>query len=90
MPKEVGLPDRVFMYEIDQIAFILELDEQYVKRNLLHYDRRSVGAIPKDKMLAVDVSPDDAKRPHWRVSENSLKRWLRYKGWRIRERGYIT
>jgi hypothetical protein len=40
-------------------------------------------------MLARDISPDDAERPDWRVSEKDFVRWLRFKGFRYHERGYI-
>lgn len=87
--RDVGLPVREFMYTIDQIAYLLAVTENHLKRHLLHFEGRSVGACPKDKILAVDISPDDAPRPEWRVAERHLKRWMRYKGWKIYEHGYL-
>lgn len=89
MPKDLGLPIRPFMYTLDQIAFLLEVKEEYLKNNLLFFEGRSVGVCPKDKMLAIDISPDDAPRPEWRVTEVHLKRWMRFKGWKIYDRGYV-
>lgn len=86
---EVGLPLRPFMYTIDQIAYLLEVGEPQVRASYLHYEGRSVGVCPKDRMLAVDISPDNATRPEWRVAEVHLKRWMRFKGWKIVDRGYV-
>lgn len=77
------------MFTIDQIAFLLELEEEYVKKFLLHYEGRSVGPCPRDRLMAVDVSPDSAPKPEWRVAEKHLKRWMRFKGWKIYDRGYV-
>lgn len=89
MSDNMGLPVREFMYTIDQIAFLLSASDQYVKQNLLHYEGRSVGPCPRDRMLAVDISPDDAAKPEWRIAEKHLKRWMRFKGWKIYDRGYV-
>lgn len=85
----VGLPIREFMYTTDQIAFMLEISEKNLKANYLFYEGRSVGVRPRDKLLAVDISPDDAARPEWRIAERILRSWMRHKGWKIYERGYI-
>ena len=87
--RDIGLPVREFMYTLDQIAFLLSIDEALLKRSYLHYESRSVGHCPKDKLLAVDISPDDDPKVEWRVAERHLKRWIRYKGWKLYERGYI-
>lgn len=77
------------MYTIDQISYLLQVSESYLKRSLLFYEGRSVGVCPKDKMLAIDISPDDADKAEWRVAEKHLKRWMRFKGWKIYDRGYV-
>lgn len=87
--RDIGLPIREFMYTLDQIAFMLEVSERYLKENLIHYEGRTVGVLNKDRLLAVDISPDSASTPEWRVSERHLKRWMRFKGWKIYERGYL-
>jgi hypothetical protein len=89
MPDPLGLPVREFMYTIDQIAYLLSLDEDYVKRHLIFYTGRSVGVCSRDKMQAVDVSPDSASKAEWRVAERFLKRWMRFKGWKIYDRGIV-
>lgn len=87
--RDIGLPVREFMYTLDQIAFLLSVDEAYLKRSMIHFDNRSIGACPKDRMLAVDISPDSATKAEWRVAERHLKRWMRFKGWKIYDRGYV-
>lgn len=87
--RDIGLPVREFMYTLDQIAFLLSIEEKNLKQSYLHYDGRSVGPCPKDHLLAVDISPDNSPRPEWRVAERHLKRWMRLKGWKIYERGYV-
>lgn len=85
----VGLPAKPFLYTIDQIAQLLSLDEKSVRASYLFYQGKSVGSLPKDKMLARDISPDDAEKPEWRVTERDLIRWMRFKGIRYHERGYV-
>lgn len=84
-----GLPFKEFMYTIDQIAFILGLTERKLRTEYIHYEGRSVGVCPRDHLLAIDISPDDAARPEWRIAERHLKRWMRFKGWKIYDRGYV-
>lgn len=76
------------MFTLDQIAFLLDLGEPYFKANYVHYEGRSVGAPGKDRMVAVNIAPEGQK-PEWRVPERHLKRWLRFKGWKFYDRGYI-
>lgn len=88
--RDVGLPVREFLYTIDQIAFLLATSEENLRQNLLHYQGRSVGVCPKGRMLAVDISNEGSTRPEWRVAERHLKQWMRFKGWKIYDRGYVT
>jgi len=88
MSKDVGLPIREFMYTIDQIAYLLDTSERYLKENLIHYDGRTVGAVGRDRMLAVNIAPE-GKTPEWRVAERHLRRWMKFKGWKLYERGYV-
>lgn len=88
--RRLGLPLKPFFYTLDQIAYLLEVEERYLKGSLIHFEGRSVGVCPRDRMKAVDISPDDAKRPDWRVDEKTFIRWLRFKGYRYHERGYIS
>jgi len=83
----IGLPPRIFMYTPDQIAAMLSLDETYVKKNLLFYDKRQPGIRPKAKLRAINIAPE-GETPVWRVSERELIRYLRGRGLKFYERGY--
>lgn len=83
--ERFGLPLRVFLYTVDQIATLLQVDDKTVKTNYLHYEERSVGFRPHDRMSARNIAPNGEK-PDWRVAEAELVRWLRYKGFKIYNR----
>lgn len=84
----VGLPPKPFFYTIEQVAYLLNLEERYVKNLLLHYQERSVGPCPRDKIYAVNMAPA-GETPVWRVNERSLVSFMRFKGLRYYERGYV-
>lgn len=84
----VGLPPKPFLYTIDQLSALLDLDEDYIKQNLLHYAGRSTGSLPKSKMYAVNIAAEGEK-PEWRVPERRLISWMRFRGIRYYERGYV-
>lgn len=86
--KSVGLPVRNFMYTPDQIAFLLEVEERQIKQHYLHYEGRSVGVCPKDKMKARNIAPEGMK-PEWRVLDIDFVRWMRFKGFKVYERGWV-
>ncbi len=83
----VGLPQRPFLYTLDQIATLLAVDEAALRASV-HFEGRSVGARPVKKMLARNIAPE-GRRPDWRVAERELIRWLRTKGFRFYERGWV-
>lgn len=85
----VGLPPRVFFYTPDQIAFMFEVTEDYVKKRMLFYEGREPGIPPKTKLRAVNIAPE-GETPQWRVSENVLMGYLRSKGVKFYTRGYVS
>lgn len=86
--KSVGLPVRNFLYTVDQIAFLIEVSEATVKQSYLHYEGRSTGVCPKDRMIARNIAPVGEK-PEWRVLDTAFVRWMRFKGFKVYERGYV-
>ena len=81
LTERLGLPVKPFMYTPFQIAALLEMEEQSVRTNLLHYEGRSIGVCPKNKMRAYNVMPEDGETaPKWRIPESSLVAYLRHKG----------
>jgi hypothetical protein len=88
-PEWVALPTRLFLYTPDQVAMILNVDLRTVMASYLWYEGRQVGAHDYDKLRAVDISEDRSKPPRWRVSEQELIRWMRRKGFKYYERGWV-
>lgn len=83
----VGMPPRIFMYTVDQIAGMLEAKESWVRKSLLFYDEREPGIAPKSKMRAVNIAPD-GETPQWRVTEREFIRYLKRHGVKYYQRGY--
>jgi hypothetical protein len=79
----------MFFYTPDQIATLLELDVKYVMQKMLFYERREPGIVPRTKMRAVNIAPE-GEPPIWRVSERTLIAYLKSKGIRYYERGYLS
>lgn len=87
--KAVGLPPRTFLYTLDQIATMVGLDETQVARSYVYFDRRTPGLKTADQMRSVNIAgPDDM--PEWRIAERELVRWLKYKGFRVVDRGWVS
>jgi len=84
----MGLPVRPFLYTLDQIATLISLTDASLARHL-HYDGRSVGPRHPDRLLARNLAATGDK-PEWRVAEHELIRWVRRKGFRVYERGWVN
>lgn len=82
----IDLPQKTFLYTVDQIATMINVSERTCKQKHLFYSGRSVGSHDLDRMFAVNIAPEGS-RPDWRVSEKEFKRWLKRKGFRFREMG---
>lgn len=88
-PELVGLPPRMFLYTLDQIATILALELKTVRASYIFYEGRDVGIVSRDLMVARNISPVGTL-PEWRVAQTELVRWMRRKGFRWIERGYVS
>lgn len=86
--REVRLPPRLFLYTMDQVAVILDVTTNQVKNNIAFFEGRSIGRSRKEEMRFRNIAAPDEK-PDWRVSEHDLVRWLKFKGYKYYERGYI-
>lgn len=87
--QQPWLPPRPFLYALDQIAALLNIEEEQLRRHYIFFERRSTGIRYPDLIRAVNVAPEVA-RVKWRVTENELKRWMQYKGFRYMERDWIV
>lgn len=83
------LPPRPFLYTLDQIASLLYVDFRYLKKNYIYYDAWTVGPHYPDFILARNIARQ-GKPPDWRVPEHELARWLKRKGFRLHQRGWVT
>lgn len=88
-PASVGLPIKVFLYTLDQVASMLSLSVERLQRGgYIHYDGQTVGAPKADLLKAVSIAPPGSSNPEWRISEAELVRWMKRKGLRVYTRGY--
>lgn len=83
--KKVSLPYRPFLFTVDQISVLLDLDEKIIKREYIYFEGRSVGARFGHLLLARNIAPPD-EPPEWRITERELVRFMRYRGFKYYER----
>lgn len=85
----VGLPVRVFLFTLDQIAVVINVSVPTVKKSYIYFEGRSIGVRHRYLMVARNIAPPDEK-PDWRVAERELIRWLKFKKFRYYEVGTIS
>lgn len=74
--QKYNLPPRPFLYTLDQIMDILRYEKVEDVAKSVHFDGRTPGVPPKEKILARNIAgPDD--KPEWRIEEGEFIRWLR-------------
>jgi hypothetical protein len=66
---------------------MLEMTPDYIMKNMLFFEGRSPGICPKNKMRAQNLAPEGLT-PEWRISEQSLVRYLKRNGVQFYTRGY--
>lgn len=79
--QKIELPKRPFLYTVDQLCSLLQMTRPGLNK-YLWYRGRSTYARDKHHMVAVNIARPD-EQPDWRVDEQELTRWLRYKGFRV-------
>lgn len=87
-PEKIGLPPRIFLYSLDQIAMLLDIELKSLKSNYIYYEGRSTGVRRRDYISSRNIAPDGEK-PEWRVAEKELIRWFKHKGFKYIERGWL-
>ena len=87
--ERIGLPPRIILYTVDQLASILAVTEQYLHTKLLYHEGRDTGIRSADYMSARNIAPPNEK-PEWRVAERELTRWMKKKGFRFYDRSTLT
>ena len=84
----VGLPSRPFLYTTDQVCMMLAVSEGYLRLEYAHWEGLSIGIPSSDRIVFRNIAPRGAS-PQWRCSERELIRFLRYKGYKYYERGFV-
>jgi hypothetical protein len=79
--QAVGLPPQPFLYTLDQITQIINVQRRTLTK-YLHFAGVTPGKCPKDKMLTANLS-SVGETADWRVADAELIRWLRHKGFRV-------
>jgi hypothetical protein len=80
--KKFNFPLRVWFFTVEEIAEMLAVDLDKVKREYVYYLGLTPGVAKKDLLKAANLSPLDAT-PEWRISEEEFARWLRVKGFTV-------
>lgn len=86
--EPVGLPPRPFLYTLDQVAQIVSIELDQLRLRHIHFENRTVGGRHPARMLARNIA-EASDKPDWRVAEQELIRWMRHKGFKYYERGWI-
>ena len=75
--RKVGLPPRIFFYTLDQVAAMLQVDEDELRKRYLYFAGRDVGFQQPGQLYVVNISPDS--KAEWRCSDREFMRFLRHK-----------
>lgn len=80
----VQLPPVTFFYTLDQVASMLNMSQENLKREYLYYHLRTTGMKLAHQMVALNIAGENM-RPDWRVEMKEFVRWCRSRGVRIEE-----
>lgn len=83
--KEVGLPVRPFLYTLDQIAGLLSMSKDTLHRLVIYYEGRSVHRRTPEDLQFINLAKRGVKPEVWRCSEEEFIRWMRFKGFKVRD-----
>jgi hypothetical protein len=84
-----ALPAREFMYTLDQVADILNIQVESLRRYVYFrgIDRNLVRE--QDAMVAISITPSALhKRAEWRIPETEFLAFLKKRGLTVYERAY--
>lgn len=82
----LNLPYRPFLYTLDQLAVILGISEDALRKgDYLFFMGRQSGRATPDEIRVHNIAPRTAK-PEWRCEERELMRWMKRKGFRYVDR----
>ncbi len=82
--KKIGLPDVVFLFTIDQVASMMNVEQDTIMSVYLYFQGRSSGPRKRHHMRAVNIAPED-KKAEWRVSLEEFRLWLKRVGFQAKD-----
>ena len=80
-PK-VEMPVRPFLYTMDQVATLLQVNVRDLRAKMVWFRGRSTFAKDNHHLQAINIARPDEK-PDWRIEERELLRWFGYKGYEV-------
>lgn len=80
--ERVGLPPITFLYTLDQISTMLNMNHQTFVSSYVYFQLRSTRPRRPDEMLARNIAGAGCD-PDWRIPQAEFIRWLRFKGFRV-------
>lgn len=83
-PQEVGLPPFIFLFTVDQIAGMLNIELSTLMVQYLYYAGRSSGRKASHQMDAVNIAPEDAL-PDWRVPAREFLQWCKRRNIKVNQ-----
>jgi len=87
--QTIGLPPVIFMFTLDQIASMLNIEEMTLRTSYLYFNGRTTGLRKRSHMMAINIGENDAK-PDWRVSHQEFVKWLKRHGFRTNQLSVLT
>jgi imidazolonepropionase-like amidohydrolase len=86
--KETGIPLRVFLYTLDQISVMVEIPVATLEKSYIYFEGRTIATFRPEKMRARNISARE-DIPEWRVADKEVIRWLKNRGFKVIERGWV-
>lgn len=83
-PESVGLPVITFLYTLDQVASMLQMEPKEFASKYVYFHMFMSGPKLRHHIRASNIAPQDEK-PDWRISQQELITWLRRMGFRVTE-----
>lgn len=80
----IAMPVRVFLYTLDQLAALLNVDEETLAARYLYFNGLSKGD-QGIRMMARNIEIDPKQSPRWRVAESEVMRYLVRKGFIVQQ-----
>ena len=74
--NSIELPLKVFLYTLDQIAYMMDVTETSLKASIVYFQGRDMKRQHRTQLRAVNISSVN-KSPEWRVAEDELIRWCK-------------